>query len=45
MSHTVQTILVVIIVAGAAALLLWRVFGLFAPRGKTSCGSCPAKKA
>ncbi len=44
MSHTIQTIIVVIIVAGAAGLLSWRVFGLFAPRRSSGCASCPAKK-
>ncbi|HYE08445.1 MAG TPA: hypothetical protein VEL07_23255 [Planctomycetota bacterium] len=44
MSHAVQTVIVALIVAGAAALLSWRVFGLFAPRRASGCGSCPAKK-
>ena len=42
MTAIVQTMIVAVLVAGAAALLLWRAFGRRAKPG-CGCNGCPAK--
>ncbi len=42
MSILMQTVIVAVLVAGAAAMLIWRTFGKRAKPG-CGCNGCPAK--